>query len=193
MGREELFMGNGLGCCVRTEKPLPRPRGVLALDLDGTVWDNEDISRLRPPFRRLGRRRVVDDSGVVVTLNHGVEAVLAAAESAGYVISTLSWNNPEIALEALKAFGIYDRFHYHCIHPLPTKHKCLKELLALIESETGASLSPGAVVYVDDRSIHAADIASYVGEVRFFLCNLSEDEQCLIRVAEEIAGRVPYA
>lgn len=182
-----------MGCCVRTGKPLPEPRGVLALDLDGTVWDHEDISKLRTPFRRLSRRKIVDDSGVVVTLNHGVDAVLTAAESAGYVIASLSWNNPEVASDALKAFGIYDRFHYHCIHPLPTKHTCLKELLALIESETGVAISAGDVVYVDDRSIHAADIASYVGGVRFFLCDPSEDEQCLIRVAEEIAGRAPYA
>ncbi|GEM_PF-383792 len=181
-----------MGCCVRTDKPLPQPRGVLALDLDGTVWDHHDISRLKPPFQPLARGRVVDSEGVVVTLNHGVEAVLSAAESAGYVIASLSWNNPEIATEALKAFGLHERFHYHCIHPLPVKHRCLRELLNLIHEATGTSLGPGDVIYVDDKPVHVADISSYVGSVRFFLCDRSRDEQCLIRVAEEISGRVPY-
>lgn len=182
-----------MGCCTRTGKPTPEPRGVLALDLDGTVWDHRDISRLKPPFQRLSPGKIVDADGVVVKLNHGVDAVLTAAESAGYVIASLSWNNPEIASEALKAFGLYERFHYHCIHPLPTKHKCLKELLNLIRDETGKSITPENVVYVDDRPIHVADISSYVGNVRFYLCDTSRDEQCLIKVAEEISGRVPYA
>lgn len=181
-----------MGCCVRTGKALPRPRGVLALDLDGTVWDHRDISKLTPPFRPLTSRRVADSDGVIVSLNHGVEAVLSAAESAGYVIASLSWNNPEIAAEALKAFGIYGRFHYHCINPLPTKHRCLSELLKMIGEEAGKPLSPEDVIYVDDRPVHLADISSYVGNVRFFLCDLRKDGQCLIRVAEEISGRVPY-
>ncbi len=182
-----------MGCCTRTGKPLQQPRGVLALDLDGTVWNHHDISRLKPPFHSLTSGKIVDADGVVVTLNHGVGAVISAAESVDYVIASLSWNNPEIATEALKSFGLYERFHYHCIHPLPTKHKCLKELLDQIREETGVILDPGDVVYVDDRPIHVADISSYVGNVRFFLCDLSEDEQCLIRVAEEIAGKVPFA
>ena len=47
------------------------PRLVI-LDLDLTLWDNPDISKTSPPYRRVVKDAIMDSKGVVICLNKRV-------------------------------------------------------------------------------------------------------------------------
>ena len=55
---------------------------IVFVDLDGTLWDHEDISSLIPPFKRLSEFSFADSRGVVVNLNKLAER--------GFIVFTLS-------------------------------------------------------------------------------------------------------
>ncbi|ABL79064.1 magnesium-dependent phosphatase-1 [Thermofilum pendens] len=117
---------------------------ALVVDLDGTLWSHRDISRTRPPFRRVSDGVVVDSTGQEVRLNPCVEEALRAAREAGLRLAVASWNDPEPAVEALKALGVYGYFDLLVIEPHPGKDRMLEKILRELR------LSPGEVVFVDD-------------------------------------------
>ncbi len=140
---------------------------LLAIDLDGTVWDHEDVTSLKTPFRRVANDVIEDSLGVKVVLRSGVKEFLSWAKEHGAIISTLSWNEPAIALEALRAFSLEGLFDYHFIEFHPRKHEMLKSLLKRVKADLNVEIEPERVIYVDDRDLHVADIVRFVGRVKF--------------------------
>ncbi|GBF09915.1 conserved hypothetical protein [Aeropyrum pernix] len=140
---------------------------LLLLDLDGTLWDHLDVSSLKPPFTRISRDAIVDSGGVEVRLYRYMVALALWARRSGAVISSFSWNIPFKALEALRAFGAAHIFHYHVIEPHPWKGRMLAKLLRVLRVERRLYLTPGRIVYFDDREIHLDDIRENVGEVNY--------------------------
>jgi HAD superfamily phosphatase (TIGR01681 family) len=76
---------------------------VVFMDLDGTLWDHEDISQLTPPFKRISSEEIVDSSGVVVRVHRIALELLDYASRRGFILSTLSWNDPHKALEGFSS------------------------------------------------------------------------------------------
>ncbi|MEM1598125.1 MAG: magnesium-dependent phosphatase-1 [Pyrobaculum sp.] len=155
---------------------------LIALDLDGTVWDHGDISSLYLPFRKISQMQIVDSRGVVVTLRRHVRDFLAWARGEGHILSTLSWNDFDVAYQALKAFEIDRYFHYLVIEPHPRKDKMLWRLLRRIREERGVDVQPGDILYIDDRDIHIGQIRENIGPVRFL--QFGKDVSCFTEVVE---------
>ncbi len=139
---------------------------LVALDLDGTLWDCEDVSLLTPPFRSIGEGVAVDSEGRLVRVREGVKEFLKWCRSKGLLLATLSWNDPAKALAALKALDLDKYFHYHAIEYHPRKHEMLAKLLTKLREE-GMGIRPEEVIYVDDRNLHLKDIRERVGAVKF--------------------------
>jgi len=146
--------------------PLKHPV-VLFIDLDGTVWNHLDVSALTPPFRRVSADVIEDSSGIKVRLHSGVREFLAGARNLGFIIASLSWNNPVKALEVLKAFGLSHYFDAHYIEPHPRKGELMAYALMDLSERVGVKLGPENVVYIDDRDIHVGEVREKVGNVLF--------------------------
>jgi magnesium-dependent phosphatase-1 len=140
---------------------------LLLLDLDGTVWDHKDISMLNPPFRRVDDTHIIDSTGIKVKLNVEVLYLLNWARKNNAVISTLSWNDPDKAMAALKAFDIADTFDYFAIEDTYRKDIMILKLLDKIKSDLGITFEQCEIVYIDDNDIHIHDIYKNVGKIHF--------------------------
>lgn len=143
-----------------------RGRWILFMDLDGTMWDHLDISSVEPPYRLVAPGVLANREGVVVKLHPEAVEFVKWAKRMGAITSTLSWNHPENALEALRLFGIADLFDHHEIEYSPEKFRGMKRFLALLECK-GIVVPPERIVYVDDRDIHVEDIYRNVGKILF--------------------------
>ncbi len=158
---------------------------LIALDLDGTVWDHLDISSLYPPFKRVGPLTIADSRGVVVNLRPRLRYFLQWAWGAGHILTTLSWNDFDVAYQALRAFELDGYFHYLAIEPHPRKDKMLYRVLRQIREERGVEIRPSDVVYVDDRDIHIREIWENIGPVRFF--QFGKDVRCFTELVEVLS------
>ena len=150
-------MGTGGGCW------------VLLLDLDGTVWDNLDISSTRPPYRVQGRGVIVDARGTPVRLVPGIDWFLRWVRDRRGVVVSLSWNIPSIALEALRAMGLEEFFDYHAIAPHPDKGTEARRALEELGKQGLCPGEPCLVVYIDDRDIHWEGVREALGGRVVFL------------------------
>ncbi|MEM0378219.1 MAG: magnesium-dependent phosphatase-1 [Thermosphaera sp.] len=137
----------------------------MFLDLDGTLWDHEDISQLHPPFQKIDDLTIVDSKGVRVRVYELMMEIMRRAAENGFILSTLSWNNPEIALQALSAFRLRDSFHYHAIEDHPRKD--ILALKALRHFMQAFGCDAFKVVYIDDREIHLDDMLKVLPEACF--------------------------
>lgn len=153
---------------------------LVAVDLDGTVWDHKDISSLYPPFRRISTHVIVDKNGEAVNLRPRVEDFLKWARQEGFILSTLSWNDYDVAYQALRAFELDRYFHYIVVEPHPRKDKMLYRLLQQIKRERGVEIRPQDVVYIDDRDIHLREILENVGPVKFI--HFGKDVKCFSEI-----------
>jgi len=135
---------------------------IVFIDLDGTLWDHEDISQTTPPYT-CTCDVLVDSRGVAVRLHSGVRDFLAFLKSSGLKVYTLSWNNPFKALSALKCLELEQYFDGHAISESPEKHVGMLRVLNSLHSP----VKPCQVVYIDDRDIHVDGIREHVGEVWF--------------------------
>jgi magnesium-dependent phosphatase-1 len=160
---------------------------VLFLDLDGTLWDHLDISSLKPPFRRISEDSIVDSQGVPVRLYGDVVEVARWARRSGGFVVALSWNIPEVAVEALKAFNILDLFDYLGIEDHPDKGLVASKILGDLESR-GYKVKPCRVVYVDDREIHVRGMRGRVGDITFIRAwvDFRNGEELRNRIAEAL-------
>jgi magnesium-dependent phosphatase-1 len=160
---------------------------VLFLDLDGTLWDHLDISSLKPPFRRVSEDSIVDSQGVPVRLYRDVVEVARWARRSGGFVVALSWNIPEVAVEALKAFNILDLFDYLGIEDHPDKGLVASKILGDLESR-GYKVKPCRVVYVDDREIHVRGVRGRVGDITFIRAwvDFRNGEELRNRIAEAL-------
>jgi len=135
---------------------------VVFIDLDGTIWDHEDISQTTPPYTCNGDV-LVDSKGTVVKLHSGVRSFIALLKNAGLKIFTLSWNDPAKALRALECLGLKNLFDGHAISNHPHKHLEMLKVLRALE----VPVKPCQVIYIDDRDIHVSEIVKSVGDVWF--------------------------
>jgi magnesium-dependent phosphatase-1 len=163
---------------------------LLLLDLDGTLWDNEDISLLKPPFKKVSEDTIIDSNGVEVRLNHDILRLARWAKENGGITSTLSWNIPDNAIAALQAFQIINMFDYVTIENTHRKDKMIIKLLKRIKIEKNVEFKPCKIVYIDDRDIHIRDIYSNVGPVNFLQAwvdfdNFEEAVQLIITALEK--------
>jgi magnesium-dependent phosphatase-1 len=160
---------------------------VLFLDLDGTLWDHLNISSLKPPFRRVSEDSIVDSQGVPVRLYRDVVEVARWARRSGGFVVALSWNIPEVAVEALKAFNILDLFNYLGIEDHPDKGLVASKILRDLESR-GYKVKPCRVVYVDDREIHVRGMRGRVGDITFIRAwvDFRNGEELRNRIAEAL-------
>ncbi len=138
---------------------------VLAVDLDGTLWDHPDVTSLQQPFRPLGAGLFTSSDGVVVTVNMDVVELVERSRAWCAIPVTLSWNDPSHALEALKVLGLHTLFDYHGIAPHPWKGRVLASILKRVERERGVRIPACRIVYIDDRDIHLKDVEANVGSV----------------------------
>ncbi len=140
---------------------------ILFVDLDGTLWDNLDISMLDPPFRRVSEDVIVDSRGVRVKLFVDMVKLVEKAKQCGAFVSALSWNVRENAIGALEAFNVINLFDYLGIEPHPDKG--LIALEALREASRRGCVEPCAIIYVDDRDIHLRSMRDRLGGSFAFL------------------------
>ncbi len=159
---------------------------VVFLDLDGTVWSSHDISLHKPPFKRVSDFEIIDSEGSLVKLKPGVIEFLKWAKSVGLKVYSLSWNIPEIAYEALKAFGIYELFDGHCIEFHPHKGKMMKKAFEKYK----LTVEPCEIVYVDDRKTHLNEVLKEIGDVVFIQMNVDvKDFYDLKHILEKMLGK----
>jgi magnesium-dependent phosphatase-1 len=142
-------------------------RWLLLVDLDGTLWDHLNISELTPPFKRVNKHVITDQKGVRVHLKLDMVKLIRWARNNNALVSTLSWNYMDKAIEDLKTFQLLDLFDFHAIEYHPNKHLMLKRLLKMISERLGITFDLCRIVYIDDRTIHLEKIYSYIGKIIF--------------------------
>jgi len=128
---------------------------IVFVDLDGTLWDHEDVSQMKPPFRKIGEGVITDSHGSILRVREDMLKILSILREEGVLLSTLSWNDPDIALQALQELGLRDLFHYHAIEFHPRKDLMAEKALAFFASRHGCK--DFKIVYIDDRDIHFKD------------------------------------
>lgn len=139
---------------------------LLFLDLDGTLWDHLDVSATNPPYYRVSQDTIRDSNGDTLTLKPGVIQFILWTRSNGGILSSCSWNKPDIALSALEALGVSDLFDYHRISPDPRKYLLIADLLSEMHHR-GIDIPQKLVFYIDDRNIHMDDIHEKLPHVNF--------------------------
>ncbi|AIF70077.1 Magnesium-dependent phosphatase [Palaeococcus pacificus DY20341] len=135
---------------------------LLVLDLDGTLWDHEDASRMVPPFEVYGNR-VVDAYGRKLELFEGVKEFLDWA-SEHFILSIASWNVEDVVKLILESLGLWEYFLFPKIENHPNKADMIERTL---EQLTNAGYKIDEVIYVDDRTLHIEDIKRRMPNVKF--------------------------
>lgn len=139
---------------------------LLFLDLDGTFWDHLDVSATSPPYSRVSQDTIRDSNGETLTLKPGVIQFIHWARSNGGILSSCSWNKPDIALGALEALGVSRLFDYQRISPDPRKYLLIADLVSDLH-QRGTDIPQKLVFYIDDRNIHMGDIHEKLPDVNF--------------------------
>ncbi|ASJ07753.1 magnesium-dependent phosphatase-1 [Thermococcus siculi] len=135
---------------------------LLVLDLDGTLWDHEDASRLVSPYD-FHNDYLVDSIGEELHLFPGVRDFLDWA-SERFLLSIASWNIEERVGPILEGFGLWDYFLLPKIEGHPDKADMIRRTIEELES-IGYTIDD--VIYVDDRAIHVDRIKMELPEVDF--------------------------
>lgn len=135
---------------------------LLVLDLDGTLWDHEDASRLVPPLRVAGDK-VVDAYGEELTLFPGVRDFLEWAKGR-FLLSVASWNLEEFVRPILEAFGLWGYFLFPKIEGHPDKASMIERTLLELKS---AGYAVDGVIYVDDRTLHVDEVVNAIPDLKF--------------------------
>lgn len=134
---------------------------LLLVDLDKTLWDHDDISQLKPPFKKINGLSIVDSNGVKVSVYSEIVYLVKWAKSNGALTVTLSWNVPEVAIEALKALELTDLFDYHAIEYISRKDLIAKRLVEEI-TRNGLLDVLECVVFIDDLEDNIKKVSSVI-------------------------------
>jgi len=135
---------------------------LLVLDLDGTLWDHKDASRLTPPYEFHGDY-LVDSAGQELHLFPGVRGFLEWA-GGRFVLSIASWNVEERVRPILEGFGLWDYFTFPKIENHPNKGDMIRRTVEELRS-IGHDID--GVIYVDDREVHIDGVRMAVPGVDF--------------------------
>lgn len=142
-------------------RALKQVSWLLLVDLDKTIWDCEDISTMRPPFRKLDAYTFSDANGSVIRIKEYMVEFLKWAKSQGALIVALSWNILELALEALKTMSLTDLFDYYAVEFHPRKDMMFQNQVRKL-GEQGLCHVLNCVVYIDDSKHYLEQISSIV-------------------------------
>ena len=123
---------------------LYMPPKLIILDLDGTLWSHKDISSTRPPFTRIDDETLVDSANNFVRLDPCARTLLESAKKKGVLLAIASWNNPDIALQALRVLGLDNFFDFPVVEPHPGKDRMVEKILARL------GVDAEYAVFVDD-------------------------------------------
>ncbi|MEM1803807.1 MAG: magnesium-dependent phosphatase-1 [Desulfurococcaceae archaeon] len=137
--------------CVADEREefTMKKRWLLAIDLDGTLWDCKDISRLDPPFEKINEYSFRDSKGRVVNVYKEIVELIKWARDQGAVTAVISWNNEGIAVDALRTIDLLKLLDYYVIEDHPRKDLMARKLYnTLLGDGLGEALY--CVIYIDD-------------------------------------------
>jgi magnesium-dependent phosphatase-1 len=123
---------------------LSMPPKLIILDLDGTLWSHKDISSTRPPFIRIDNETLVDSANNFVRLDPCARRLLESAKKNGVLLAIASWNNPDIALQALRVLELDGFFDFPVVEPHPGKDRMVEKILAKL------GVDAEDAVFVDD-------------------------------------------
>ena len=135
---------------------------LLVLDLDGTLWDHGDASRLVPPYEFHGDY-LSDAYGEELHLFPGVREFLEWV-SWRFLLTIASWNIEEKVRPILEGFGLWDYFLFPKIEGHPNKADMIRRSLEELAS-MGYTIEE--VIYVDDRDIHIEDVKTTAPSIQF--------------------------
>ncbi|MDK2383336.1 MAG: magnesium-dependent phosphatase-1, partial [Candidatus Korarchaeota archaeon] len=124
--------------------------------------------------------------GVVVRVRRGIRDFLSGLRAAGHVVvSTLSWNDPELAMHALRVLGLLDLFDHVVAENHPRKDLMMLGLLRRLE-ERGTVIRDDCIIYIDDRDIHVGEIRRAAGPGLVFIKAPPSDEELAGRLGEAL-------
>ncbi len=135
---------------------------LLVLDLDGTLWDHKDASRLVPPLKVVGNK-VIDAYGEELSLFPGVREFLEWAKDR-FLLSVASWNLEEFVRPILEALKLWDYFIFPKIEGHPDKANMIERTISELKA---AGYKVDEVIYVDDRIIHVNGVVSAIPNLKF--------------------------
>jgi magnesium-dependent phosphatase-1 len=139
---------------------------ILAMDLDGTVWNHLNISGVEPPYTKIDATSIKNRDNIKITLFEEAVKFIKWARENGAITTTLSWNRRDYVDEALETFGIAGLFDYSSTDHTPDKDQRLLRLINTLD-RIGIYIPVDRVVYVDDRDIHMEAIKKNVGNIVF--------------------------
>ncbi len=141
---------------------------LVILDLDGTLWDHWDASKLEPPFRLINRDTLVDRKGEKLRLYPGVRTFLYSLRKCRLKVTVASWNKPSIILPILDILDLMRFLNFYIIEYHDRKDLMIRKIINWYEREC-EEIKPSEIVYIDDRDIHIKQIRENIGEVFFIM------------------------
>ena len=139
---------------------------LVILDGDGVLWDHQDLSALSLPFRLINRDTIADTDGEKVRLLKGVRKLLRILVKREIITTLSTWTKPEHVKQALQLFKVNEYFRVVEAHFHSDKHLMIKDILKRLMNE-GVTLEPNQILYVDDRTVHIADVRKEIGNIHF--------------------------
>jgi len=99
---------------------------------------------------------IIDSIGITLKINETMLELLRAIKNEGVLLSTLSWNNPDVALHALEELGLRNFFQYHDMEYHPRKDLIAEKALTFFKESYNCE--EFEIAYIDDRDIHLNDL-----------------------------------
>jgi len=141
---------------------------LIVFDLDGTIWDHEDASQLKPPLKRVSKNSIIDSEGQRLNVYNDVRRVLEELRRAKNIfLAIASWNKPEIVKPILKLLDLVAYFDYIIIEFTDRKDLMIKRIVDSIRRDYDIIIPPENIIYIDDRDVHISKIRETLGNVIF--------------------------
>jgi magnesium-dependent phosphatase-1 len=158
---------------------------LVVFDCDNTLWDHDDVSTLRPPFRKVDDRTVADARGELVRLTPGARETLETLRRRGVMVSIASWNRPEPAFAIFELLDLRKYFTHPKVEFHPHKDRMIAALLAELATD-GIVVGPEEILFVDDRPEQLSRVRDGVGPVRILQTGVDlTDLRHVVRVVDE--------
>ena len=139
---------------------------LVVFDADKTLWTHSDVSSLVLPFERVSRDILKDANGETFQLFNGVRELLEGLGNRKVINTVASWNKPEPVEEALSLFEINQFFKIVKAEFHPDKYLMIESIVSELAG-TGIEFKAHEILYVDDRTLHLAEIRKKIGPIHF--------------------------